>query len=153
MKHVWKVWKEGLGREGQGEYGRHVVATGLMRLWVTVDSIILAFSWPFLVLAILSNILIDRRATLKFVILTLQNHDLKLVKSCDATRIHASRFERMLLITCCAKLFLAPASRVPANVVFLVLLMFLIFERPIQILFRIHLVSVIKCYVRLNKLG
>ena len=43
-------------------------------------------------------------------------------------------------------LFLAPASQVPANIVFLVLLMFLIFEHPIQILFRINLVSVIKCY-------
>ena len=37
-----------------------------------------------------------------------------------------------------AKLFLSPA----ANIVFLILLIFLIF----QILFRIHLVSVIKCY-------
>ena len=34
-------------------------------------------------------------------------------------------------------MFLAPA----ANIVFLVVMMFLIFERPIQILFRINLVS------------
>ena len=34
-------------------------------------------------------------------------------------------------ITCYAKLFLAPASPVPANTVFLLLLIFLIFERPI----------------------
>ena len=34
---------------------------------------------------------------------------------------------------------LFPALRVPAN---LVVLMFLIFERPIQILFRVHLASV-----------
>ena len=48
----------------------------------------------------------------------------------------------------CAKLFLFPA----ANIVFLILLIFLFF----QILFRIHLVSVVKCvarHVRLNKLG
>ena len=44
------------------------------------------------------------------------------------------------------KIFLSPASRVPANIVFLVVLMFLIFECPVQILSRIHLVSVIKCY-------
>ena len=62
----------------------------------------------------------------------------------------ASRSERKCFyykITCYAKLFLAPASRVPANNVFLVLLKSLIFERPIQIRFRINLVSaVIKCY-------
>ena len=39
------------------------------------------------------------------------------------------------IITYYAKLFLAPASRVPANIVFLVLLMFLIFEHPIRIRF------------------
>ena len=65
---------------------------------------------------------------------------------------NASRFERKRLpISCCAKLVLALALRVPANIV--VLLMFLIF----QILFLIHLVSVIfKCvdrHVRLSKLG
>ena len=58
---------------------------------------------------------------------------------------------KRLPISCCAKLVLALALRVPANIV--VLLMFLIF----QILFLIHLVSVIfKCvarHVRLSKLG
>ena len=53
------------------------------------------------------------------------------------------------------KFFVAPASQVPAKIVFLVLLM-LIFEHPIQIitLLRIHLVPVIKgatCHVRPNK--
>ena len=64
---------------------------------------------------------------------------------CDASRY--GRNNLYDIITYYAKLFLAPASRVPANIVFLVLLMFLIFERPIRIRFRIHLVSaVIKCY-------
>ena len=50
------------------------------------------------------------------------------------TEYDVSRCEHKCLyyiITYYAKLFLARASRVPANIVFLVLLMFLIFERPI----------------------
>ena len=66
------------------------------------------------------------------------------------TECDASCCERKCLyniITYYAKLFLTPASRVPANIEFLVILMFLIFERPFRIRFRIHLVSaVIKCY-------
>ena len=58
--------------------------------------------------------------------------------------INASRFKLRACKTCCAKLFLALALQKPANIVFLVLLMFLIF----QILFVIHLVLVIKYIAR-----
>ena len=70
---------------------------------------------------------------------------------CDAMRVAASQIIRSLNVSASnnlrsAKLFVAPPSQVPANIAFLVFLVF-IFERPIQILFRIHLVSVIKCYL------
>ena len=49
-----------------------------------------------------------------------------------------------LLITCCANLFLAPASRVSTNILFLVVLMFLMSERPIQIIIIIIIIIVIE---------
>ena len=63
-------------------------------------------------------------------------------------RVAASQIIRSLSVSASnnlrsAKLFVAPASQVPANIAFLVFSVVFIFERPIQILFRIHLLSVI----------
>ena len=72
------------------------------------------------------------------------------VMQCDMSRCQSLNVSASK--TYCAKSFVAPASQVPVKIVFVFVLLFLISEHPIQRLFWIHLVSVIKMSKMLDKL-